>query len=65
MGRGGLRVRPLLRKREIMNEETRKSLVAHIIEQSRGQELPTKADDLENLLFEERVRNFLIKEGKY
>jgi hypothetical protein len=47
-----------------MNEKDRKELIAHILEQSRGQEVPSKADAFENLLFEERVRQFLLKEGK-
>jgi hypothetical protein len=45
-----------------MNEKDKKELIAHILEQSRGQELPTKADDFDSLLFEERVRLFLMKE---
>ena len=46
-----------------MNEKDRKELIAHILEQSRGQEVPSKADEFESLLFEERLRQFLLKEG--
>jgi hypothetical protein len=46
-----------------MNEKDRKELIAHILEQSRGQEVPSKPDEFESLLFEERLRQFLLKEG--
>lgn len=46
-----------------MNEQDKKKLIAHIIEQSRGQEIPSKVDEFENLLFEARVRQFLLKEA--
>lgn len=46
-----------------MNEKDRKELIAHILQESKKQEMPIQTDSFESLLFEERVRLFLMKES--
>lgn len=54
----------MMKGKTMFDDKTKKELISHIIEQSRGQEMPTQADEFEAQLFEARVRNFLVNEQK-
>lgn len=43
-----------------MKEEEKRSLIAHIIEESQAGPPITPSDDFENALFAERIRDYLI-----